>query len=107
MAAVVRNVSISPVKCLSRHGPMESAQGVGRGRRDWRKGKGGGGGEVEVGGNMLYCERGGGLTTDQHKIYAFLKLACPYLTFSMLRHIKEYFSRQILDSHRSDWARTS
>ena len=37
----------------------------------------GGGGERRGGGEMLCCARGGGLTTDQHKIYAFLKLACP------------------------------
>ena len=49
---------------------------------DGRGEKGRGRGEVVErggGGNMLCCERGGGLTTDQHKIYAFLKLACPSL----------------------------
>ena len=50
MAAVVRNVSISPVssQCLSRHGPIESAQGGGEGRGET-------GGKKREGG-----ERGGG-----------------------------------------------
>ena len=87
MAAVVRNVSISPVKCLSRHGPMESAQGAGRGETAEEKREGGEArwwrGEVEE--TCCAVSGAGVLQLTNIRFMHFSSLLVLHLTFLMSR----------------------